>query len=211
MLCSSKLNLHYVFFFNKGNKNTSYLLKKSFTDFTDFCKCWNTRKLQFPFSDWFSVLTNSWIIQFREFQNCDYSLLLHHDRAKFLHCIYCAIFLFWVQLGHRYMSSVYIWSYPKCSAQRLIASHIYAYVWRRIDRLVNWSEKLNDSLSNTCAYSCRERVRRLPAVVVSPEEGLGHWRDKLCVQGRLLGGEGETGLEHVSWHLLTQELTPDHC
>lgn len=41
--------------------------------------------------------------------------------------------------------------------------------------------------------------------MVLPEEGLSYWRDKLCVQGGLLGGKGETGLEPVSWHLLTQE------
>lgn len=120
------------------------------------------------------------------------------------------------------MSSVYIWSYSKCIVQRLIASHIYIYICMK----VNWSLSLPASVvffwrrikeikqhgsNNTCVYSCRQRIRRLPAVVVSPEEGLTHWRDELCVQGRLLGDEGEAGLEHVSWHLLTQELTPEHC
>lgn len=69
----------------------------------------------------------------------------------------------------------------------------------------NWCQ-----VSNTCTSPHRQRIRRLPAVVVSPEERLSHWRDKLCVQGRLLGGKGETGMEHVSWHLLTPELSPDH-
>ena len=63
---------------------------------------------------------------------------------------------------------------------------------------------------DTWASSHRSRIRRLPAAVVSPEEELDNWRDKLCVQGRLLGGQGERGLEHKPWHLLTQELTPDH-
>lgn len=68
----------------------------------------------------------------------------------------------------------------------------------------------NQKLSNTCASSRRERIRRLPAVVVSPEEGLRHRGNELCVQGRLLGGKGEKGLEHVSSHLLTRDHTSPH-
>lgn len=62
----------------------------------------------------------------------------------------------------------------------------------------------------TAAVSpCRPGVRRLPAAVVPPAEGLADRRDQLRLQGRLLGGQGEAGLERLSWHLLRQEVTLD--
>lgn len=62
----------------------------------------------------------------------------------------------------------------------------------------------------TAAVSpCRPGVRRLPAAVVPPAQGLADRRDQLRLQGRLLGGQGEAGLERLSRHLLRLEVTSD--
>lgn len=153
---SKQVTVNATLCFYKGNNNMS--LEYWVQTLTFLQMSTHQKAAISPFFGSLSVLRNRWIIQFRELQNYDYNF--HHDGSRFLHHTYHAhLYFIYIQLVHRYMSSVHIWSYPKCSAQQLIASHIYAYVWGRIDRSVNclqvWLLHLSAikwrRLSNTCA------------------------------------------------------------
>lgn len=79
---------------------------------------------------------------------------------------------------------------------------MYVFFWLADQQEVTTSRKWLLSPPRPRPPLSRQRIWRLPATVVPPAEGLHHRGDKLCVQGRLLGGQGAAGLEHVCWDLL---------